>query len=139
MAAFKKKYSDINFEYFYKESETEQNDDVSKYTKIYESRKKLTIVLGKAGNISVDKHSLIKIFIKSELLPEEQILFAYYNPLDSEPHQKQNQQLQTLNEFIINQNTTMAGNVQEEKQQENKADIISIPQDSTDSIRNQNK
>ena len=39
MAAFKKKYSDINFEYFYKESETEQNDDVSRYTKIYESRK----------------------------------------------------------------------------------------------------
>ena len=132
MATFKKKYSDINFEYFYKESETEQNDDLSRYTKIYESRKKLTIVLGKAGYISIDKHSLIKIFTKSELLPEEQILFTYYNPLDSEPHQKINQQLQTLNELITNQNTTMAGNVQEEKQQENKADLISIPQDSTE-------
>lgn len=131
MAAFKKKYSDVNFEYFYKESETEQKEDVSHYTKIYESRKTLTIVLGKAGNISVGKQSFLKIFSMSESSPEEQILFTYYNPLESEPHQEANKELATLNEIISNQNNIMVTNFQEEKQN-NIIDTISPPKDNTE-------
>jgi heme/copper-type cytochrome/quinol oxidase subunit 4 len=98
-----KKYSDSEYDYDYKESEISSEDpSFYIYQNIENRQESFNIRFAKNFNqTKINKTPLMKIFQMSDIFPEEQILFVYYNPFCNYSYNEIMESKSTTKNFII--------------------------------------